>query len=525
MTSIMAVSIAEEPVTAIAGDSPPPRPRGRFLDPLAAAVLAAVVSGAAASRPSLWYDEGATISAAASRSLPQLWRLLGHIDAVHGLYYLLMHAWFLVFPPTEFWSRVPSCLAVGAAAAGVVVFAKQFSTRMTAVCAGAVFAILPRVTLAGIEARSYAFTAVAGVWLTVLLVAAIRRNRWWLWLLYALALMVSVLLNVYLVLLVPAYAAVVAVLGRRKPIMIWWAITSAAAVGIMTPFMLFAHGEIFQVAWISPLNWHNVIDVVQHQYFENSVPFGILAGIVIVGAAIAARRAGSSGVGGDTRRLLLVCAAWIGVPTAVTLIYSAFGEPIYYARYLTYTAPAMAVVLAVCIIRLARKPWAVVGVLILFAGAAVPNYLFSQRTTYAKEGWDYSQVADLIGAQAKPGDCLLVDNTVRWAPGPIRALLATRPAAFAPLSDIERAAPGPDYGHLWDGHIAVWLVLPRLDKCTTVWTISGRDKTLADHQSGRSLPPGRLLGHAPVYQFAGELGFRIVERWQFHRTQVVKLTH
>ncbi|MBO0863848.1 MAG: hypothetical protein J2P16_02100, partial [Mycobacterium sp.] len=153
------------------------------------------------------------------------------------------------------------------------------------------------------------------------------------------------------------------------------------------------------------------------------------------------------------------------------------------------------------------------------------NYLFSQRTTYAKEGWDYSQVADLIGAQAKPGDCLLVDNTVRWAPGPIRALLATRPAAFAPLSDIERAAPGPDYGHLWDGHIAVWLVLPRLDKCTTVWTISGRDKTLADHQSGRSLPPGRLLGHAPVYQFAGELGFRIVERWQFHRTQVVKLTH
>ncbi|MGH3635761.1 glycosyltransferase family 39 protein [Mycobacterium sp.] len=520
----MAVSIAQEPTSAIAKDSPPPRRRGRLFDPLALAVLAAVVSGTAASRPSLWYDEGATISAAASRSLSHLWRLLGHIDAVHGLYYLLMHGWFAVFPPTEFWTRAPSCLAVGAAAAGVVVFAKQFAPRMTAVCAGVVFAILPRVTWAGIEARPYAFSAVAAVWLTVLLVLAIRRNRWWLWLLYALALMVSVLLNVYLVLLVPAYAVVVPVLGRQKSIVIRWAITSAAAVGIMTPFMLFTHGQVFQVAWISPLNWHNVIDAGQHQYFENSVPFGILAAIVIVVAAIAARRAGSSGSGGDTRRLVLVCAAWIVIPTAVTLIYSAFGDPVYYARYLTFTAPAMAVVLAVCITAVAKRRWAVAGVLILFAGAALPNYLFSQRTTYAKESWDYSQVADLISAHAKPGDCLLVDNTVGWKPGPIRALPATRPAAFAPLADIERAAPGPEYGHLWDGHIAVWLVLPRLGKCSTVWTISSRDKTLPDRQSGRSLPPGPLLGHAPVYQFEGELGFRIVERWQFHRTQVVEST-
>lgn len=520
----MAISIAADNATAIATGSLPPRRRGTLPDPLAVAVLAAVVSGAAANRPSLWYDEGATISAAASRSLPQLWRLLGHIDAVHGLYYVLMHGWFAMFPPTEFWSRIPSCLAVGAAAAGVVVFTKQFSTRMTAVCAGVVFAILPRMTWAGIETRSYAFSAAAAVWLTALLVAAIRRSRWWLWLLYTLGLMVSVLLNVYLVLLVPAYAAMMPVIGRRKPVVIWWAITSAGAVGILTPFLLFAHGQVFQVGWISRLNWHNVIDVVQHQYFENSVPFGILAGMVLVVAAITARRTGSSDCGGHTRQLVLVCVAWCVVPTAITLIYSALGEPVYYARYLTFTAPAMAVVLAVCIVTFARKRWAVATVVMMLAGAAATNYLFSQRTTYAKESWDYSQVADLISAHAQPGDCLLVDNTVRWAPGPIRALLATRPAAFARLADIERGAPGPEFGHLWDGHVAVWLALPRLDKCTTVWTISSRDKTLPGRQTGRSLPPGPLLGHAPVYQFAGELGFRIVERWQFHRTQVVEST-
>src|SRR5271163_4976064 len=328
----MIASILDEPRTAVAARDSRPQRRGRLLDPLAIALLAAVISSIAASRPSLWFDEGATSSASASRSLPELWRLLGHIDAVHGLYYLLMHGWFAVFPPTEFWSRVPSCLAIGTAAAGTVVFAKQFSSRSTAVCAGVVFAILPRVTWAGVEARSYAFTAVAGVWLTVLLVTSIRRNRWWLWLLYAVALLLSILLNVYLVLLVPAYALVMPVVGRRKSVVIWWAATSAAVVAIMTPFMVFAHGQRFQVAWISRLSWHSAIDVLQHQFFDNSVPFAILTAVILL-AALAFRLTGRWELDGDTRRLLMACAAWIVVPPAVSLIYSAITDPVYYPRY------------------------------------------------------------------------------------------------------------------------------------------------------------------------------------------------
>src|ERR1700753_939555 len=186
VTSIMVATTVAEPRTAVTPGPARPRRPSRFIDPLAVAVLAAGIGAAGASWPSLLFDESATISAS-GRSIPDLWRMLGHIDAVHGLFYLLMHGWFAVFPPTEFWSRVPSCLAIGAAAARVVVFAKEFSSRTIAVCAGVVFAVLPRVTWAGVEARSYAFTAIAGVWLTVLLVTAIRRNTWRLWLLYAVA--------------------------------------------------------------------------------------------------------------------------------------------------------------------------------------------------------------------------------------------------------------------------------------------------------------------------------------------------
>lgn len=518
----------------------PTRPpvRGRVRDPLAIALLAAVISGAWASRPSLWYDEGATISASASRTLPELWKLLSHIDAVHGLYYLLMHGWFAIFPATEFWSRVPSALAIGAASAGVVVFAKQLaapqSARTIALCAGVIFAILPRVTWAGIEARSSALAVTAAAWLTVLFVAAVRRNRARLWVSYALLLMVSILININLGLLVTVHAALLPLLvpaGSRKSPAIRWAVSMVVALGAMTPFVLFAHGQIFQVAWIKSLNRSVFLDVVHRQYFDYSVPFAILAGLVVLAAivtAIATRSARSSAATapGD-RRLLLSALAWVVIPTAIVLIYSALFEPIYFPRYLIQTTPGAAVVLAICVVTITRRPWPRAGlavVLALFVAAAFPNYYFTQRGPYAKEGWDYSQVADVISAHAAPGDCLLVDNTVPWRPGPVRALLATRPEAFRSLIDVERGFYGPKVGALWDGHVAVWLTTAKINKCSTLWTITNRDKSLPDHQVGQKLPPGSAFGRAPVYKFPSYLGFHIVERWQFNRSQVVRST-
>jgi mannosyltransferase len=520
----MAISTVEQRVAEVADERPPAHPRSRLLVPWAIAVFAALISGAWACRPSLWFDEGATISASASRTLPELWKLLGHIDAVHGLYYLLMHGWFTIFPPTEFWSRVPSALAIGAAAAGVTVFTKQFVPgRATAVCAGAVFAILPRITWAGMEARSYAFAAAAAVWLTVLLIAAVRRNRPRLWLFYALALMLSILLSLNLILLVLVHAAMLPLLARAKSPVIWWAVSSAVAIGLMTPFIVFAHGQVGQVNWIYPVSWHYAFDIILRQYFDHSVPFAVLTAVLIV-AAVIARLKGLRAPAGDARSLLIMCAAWIVIPTGLVVLYSAVVEPIYFPRYLILTTPAAAVVMALCIVTIARKPWPIAAVVLLFAVAALPNYLFTQRWPYAKEGWDYSQVADLTSSHAASGDCLMVDNTVPWKPGPIRALLATRPAAFRSLIDVGRGAYGPKVGWLWDGHVAVWLVTAKINKCSTIWTITGNDKSLPDHQTGHSLPPGPAFGRAPAYRFPGYLGFRIVERWQFHYSQVVKST-
>ena len=282
---------------------------GRLADPLGVAILAIVVSAAGAARPSLWFDEAATISAS-TRSVPELWRLLHNIDAVHGLYYLAMHGWFAIFPATEFWSRLSSCLAIGIAAAGVVVVGKQFSTRTVAVCAGIVFAILPRITWAGIEARSYALTTAAAVWLTVLVVAAVRRNAATLWPLYGLALVVSTLLNVFVVLMVLVHAVVVAVVARNRSTVVWWAATSAVALLVVAPFMAVCRTQIAQVRWISPVQLGTFVEIVHEQYFDHSVPFALLAGLVLAAPLVLRRRRGTG-----NRQLAVIALAWIALPT------------------------------------------------------------------------------------------------------------------------------------------------------------------------------------------------------------------
>ncbi|EUA28951.1 putative mannosyltransferase domain protein [Mycobacterium intracellulare] len=89
----------------------------------------------------------------------------------------------------------------GGAAAGVVVLGKQFSSRTVAIASGTFCAILPRTTWAGIEARPYALSMMAAVWLTVLLVHAARRDTRRLWLGYGVALALSIVLDAYIALL------------------------------------------------------------------------------------------------------------------------------------------------------------------------------------------------------------------------------------------------------------------------------------------------------------------------------------
>jgi len=479
------------------------------LDPLIVGVLGAAVSLAGAARPSFWYDEAATISASYSRSLPQLWQMLGNVDAVHGLYYLLMHGWFQVFPPTEFWSRVPSGLAVGVAAGGVVVLGGQLSSRTVAVSSGVLCAILPRATWAGIEARPYALSMMAAVWLTVLLVYAARRDNAWVWLSYAIAVAASVLLDVYLALMLLAHSAFVLLFRRSRSVLVKFTLASVAACAAVAPFVHQAMGQVHQIVWIAPVGHRTIEDVAIQQYFERSPPFTIVSAVVIAAAAAVWLFTSARLVQGD-RQLLTVAIAWLVIPTGVILVWSAFVVPIYTPRYLCFTAPAIALVLGVCIGALAVKPWVAAAVLSAFALAAAPNYLLVQRGPYAKYGMDYSQVADLITSKAAPGDCLLVNDTVTFMPAPMRPLLAARPDAYRPLADLSMWQRATDRNDVFDTNLIPEATAGPLSDCHVVWIITQADG------------PGQRFEATAAYAVPNGQGFRFPDRWQFNLVQVIK---
>jgi mannosyltransferase len=497
------------------------RPPPAVLDPLIVGALAAAVSLSGAARPSFWYDEAATISASYSRSLGQLWQMLSNVDAVHGLYYLLMHGWFQVFPPTEFWSRVPSGLAVGGAAAGVVVLGKQFSTRTVALSSGVVCGILPRATWAGIEARPYAFSMAAAVWLTVLLVYATRRNNAWVWLSYALVLATSILLDIYLTLMLLAHIAFLWSYRHSRKVLVRFAIASVLACCAVTPFVIAAIGQVHQIIWVAPIGRRTIEDVAVQQYFERSPPFMIVSTLVVATAIVVWLFASARLVKAD-RQLLTLAIAWLVLPTAMILTWSALAHPIYTPRYLCFTAPAMALVLGVCIGALAVTPWAAAAIVSAFALAAGPNYVLAQRSPYAKYGMDYSQVADLISTKAAPGDCLLVNDTVTFMPAPMRPLLAARPDAYRKLIDLSLWQRATDNNDVFDTNLIPEATAGPLSDCHVVWIITQADKSVPAHEQASMLPPGQLFGATPAFSVPKELGFRLLERWQFNLVQVIK---
>ena len=137
--------------------------------------------------PQLWRDELASWSAA-SRTLPQLWAMVHNIDAVLGLYYLGLHLWMAVFGQSATAMRLPSVIAMAAAAGVVALIGQRLGGRLAGLASGLVFAVIPSVSRFAQEARPYAFATFFAALATLLFLRAMERPRWSRWAVYALAL-------------------------------------------------------------------------------------------------------------------------------------------------------------------------------------------------------------------------------------------------------------------------------------------------------------------------------------------------
>lgn len=524
MTSPSATAI--RPADPIVGRIPV---RRGYRDAILVGLFGTLVSLAWSWQPSVWFDEAATVSAT-MRSWPELARMLQTIDAVHGLYYAGMHLWLDLVGYTPFTLRLPSAVCVGVAAALVLLLVRSRASRRVAVLAGIVFCLLPRVTWMGAEGRSYALTAALAVTLTLVFITAWRRGpaprrtRVLWWTLYGVTAVVGTMTFIYLAFLVAAHGVTALWTlwaGRReravRASMLGWALGAGAAAVLLMPFALSVVRQSGQVSWIAPISWGSWRGVFLTQWFYLNPPFAIAAWVLVVGGIIALVRAArrqrgslspAAGPGGRNPSLLAIALPWLVVPTLGVIGVSALLSPLYSPRYLTFCAPAVAILIGVGLDALRRR-WLIVTALVVLAGLAVPQFI-AQRQPEAKQNSSWSEVADLMSREraAHPGEtAAVVYGPVRQHPSATTRVIAySYPDAFAGLIDVKLKTPAAQTGDLWETRYPLGEVTHRFAGVDAVWLVT------SNKQDWRPSVTAKL----------GDLGYRRVEEWALTGVNVLR---
>ncbi|TFD57347.1 hypothetical protein E3T39_15245 [Cryobacterium suzukii] len=442
-------------------------------------LVAFLVSFAWSWQPSYWGDEAASIMSA-ERSLPSLFGMLDNVDAVHGVYYLFLHGWIDLFGTSELSTRLPSAIAIGVAASGTVVLARFFMASRVAIGGGLIFALIPRVTYMGSEARSTAIATAIGVWLTVLLVHAVRsagahrRRQLLLWGGYALLLALGIYVFLFLALLLPVHAVVVLVLARRHPlwrIVVVWVAASALGLLLAAPMFLAGSAQREQIAFIGRRPQVTVSEAAVMQWFD-TIPVAIVAWALIIVAVLAVflrRRGPNQSAGLPDRAGLAIFLAWMVIPSAILLIGTQLVTPMYSLRYLSLCAPAVGIVIAVGVAALANN-WLRAATVLALVAVIVPAYAVQRGDFGKNEGSDWRQAADIIATRATPGDGVVFDQSVRPSRLP-RLAMRLYPEAFTGLRDVALTRPYSDTTWLWDEVAPLTDALPAVADLDRIWLL------------------------------------------------------
>ncbi|WP_415113878.1 hypothetical protein [Microbacterium sp.] len=442
---------------------------------IAAAVLLVLVEVQGIDRPSFWYDEAATYSGA-SRPWASLWAMLGAIDAVHGLYYALMHPVAIAFGPDPFALRLTSTLAVGGAAALVYALARQFGTRWSAAAAALLFAGLGRTSWMATEARSFALTTLLATLLTLLLLLAVRARRPLpLLVAYAVVAVVGIHVFLYVVLVVAAHVVTIAwlplELRRRRRLLV---ATGVAAV-LSIPLGIVVLTQRGQLGGVFPIDADAVRHVLVGEFFHRELGQGALAWLLLVAALLVAfvrRRLDGSHEPSPWRVLV----PWLVLPTAVILLVSVVGPSVLQPRALVLSAPAFCVVFAEAVRRaFGGVVAAVLAVAVAFAGIGA----FAANRELTAKNADWPAPVAYLAEYSLPGDGVLYSTPIDYRTWPsLIGLMHER--EVGDLVDVTLLVPGRDRAALFAERSTSAAAIPRLERLERVFYV--RAQALAPAQ-------------------------------------------
>ncbi|QES51552.1 hypothetical protein DEJ50_30610 [Streptomyces venezuelae] len=370
---------------------------------------------------SVWRDEAATWQVA-GRSVGEIWHMLGQVDAVHGLYYLLMHGLFELFGAGTATLRLPSVLAMAVAAACVGLLGQRLAGFWAGLGGGLALGLLPAVQFHLQEGRPYALVAAGAGLSTLLLVTLLQRPGGWpRWTAYGLLVLVCALLNWLSLLILPAHAATLLWVRAGRRVYGRWAVAAAGAGCGALPLILFSRGQSGQVSWIPPLTWHMLIGPA------------VLLAIGGLGAW-AGRSRGGRGLSATAVGLPLLAVPQLG------LIGLSLVQPLFLDRYVLFSLLGLALLIGAGLgagVRLAaRRTPRTAGLLVPgVVGVAVVALLPVELGKRAPE----SRVDDVLAVSAEVARLKEGGDAVLFIPAARRDTALVSPGAFSGLADIALA--------------------------------------------------------------------------------------
>jgi mannosyltransferase len=402
------------------------RRRRLRLDPmlLVPALVTLVIGAWDLGTPSYWRDEAATLDAEA-RSVPALLRMLTNVDAVHGAYYLFMWPIVHTFGTAEVVLRLPSLLAMTAAATGVAALGRRLHSPRAGLLAGLVFAVLPQVSRYGQEGRSYAFVLACAVLASYLLVRAVDApGRRWLPG-YGCAVVALGLLNLFGLLLLVAHA-VFLLAGHRRLLRRWLTVAGLACLPAL-PVVVLAWRQRDQLGWLTAPDTTAPGDLTG--WLAGSTGSVVFMS-VLIGLGLRSRTGTSSA---------WLALPWLIAPPAILLLAAEFAMPVYAQRYVAYCLPALALPVGVGLAGIALAPRVIA--LLLIAGLGLPIQLAQRQI--GGHGDDIRVAADIVAARERPGDGVFYECPTCHYPDMPREFAFGYPKAFGPLDDLALArSPG-----------------------------------------------------------------------------------
>jgi mannosyltransferase len=460
---------------------------------LVPAVAELAVGGYKIGSLSLWRDEGDTLSAA-TRPLRGILALIHHQDAVHGLYYLLMHVVVAVLGTSPGALRLPSLLATSAAAALTAVLGRRLAATsglpapaLTGMAAGLLYVAMPRTTWYAQDARPYAIATLVAVGATCLLVRASddSRARWWI--AYAAAMVLLAAMNLLaVVLLLPHGLALLAVrrqaapdalkapeapgaAARRIPPWLGFGAAAAAAAACIAPLAILAAGQTMQISWIHRPGPAAIASLISD--FSGVAPLAPLvlglAVLAVVAEAVRWRQPGCT--------LGRIALPWLVLPPALLILASHLARPIYDERYVLYCMPALALLAAGGLAFLVRliaplvQPyrWLAYAAPALIAAVIAGLLVVPQEHVrdLSSRPDNLAKVAAVLAAHERPGDAVLY---VPWA---AKVVSQAYPASYAGLRDLAQLKSPDASATLRGTTVSAGTLARRFRSAGRVWVV------------------------------------------------------